>query len=69
MLRIRSPLSEAEAERIGYDPKTHRTCKKCGHVVQDIRRHHTRKHAGTYRGVLRDADDPLAQPQLRTRGI
>ena len=65
--RVRSPLSEAEAERIGYSPTTHRTCPRCGHVVQDIHRHYGRSHLGHYKGPLRDADDPAAQQHLRTR--
>lgn len=67
MTRMRPPLSEAEAARIGYSPTTHRTCQACGHVVQDIKSHHTRHHTGGYRGPLRDADDPAAQQHLRTR--
>lgn len=67
MEKRRPPLSELEAARIGYSPSTHRTCQHCGHVVQDIARHHKKHHSGTYMGPLRDADDPTAQPQLRRR--
>lgn len=67
MTQTRPPLSEAEARRIRYSPTTHRTCPRCGYVVRDIKRHHTKKHSGRYRGPLQDADDASAQQHLRSR--